>query len=78
MHKRSVLSPECIGCWRCISHCRVQSALRMRLAGRVIVPGMVFALLVVLVFWGGTMAGKASGHWHTSIDNKEYWRLLGR
>ncbi len=22
MHKSSVVSPECIGCWRCISHCR--------------------------------------------------------
>jgi polyferredoxin len=77
MHRKSVISPECIGCWRCISHCRVQEALRMRLAGRVIVPGIAFALLVVGVFWGGTAVGKLSGHWRTSLDIAEYARLLG-
>lgn len=78
MHKQSVLSPECIGCWRCISHCRVHNALRMRLAGRVIVPGLVFAVLVVLLFWGGTLVGRWSGHWNTSLTIEEYARLLGK
>jgi polyferredoxin len=78
MRKKSVLSPECIGCWRCISHCRVQSALSMRLVGRFAVPGIVFALLVVLVFWGGSLVGKATGHWDTAIPIGEYMRLVGR
>jgi len=78
MHKQSVLSPECIGCWRCVSHCRVNQALSMRAAGRIAVPGIAFALLVVLVFWGGTLLGKAGGHWQTSLDIGEYRRLLGR
>jgi len=52
MHKKSVASPECIGCWRCISHCRFNEALSMRAAGRIFIPGFVFALLVVLIFWG--------------------------
>jgi polyferredoxin len=78
MRKKSVLSPECIGCWRCISHCRVQAALSMRLAGRFAVPGIVFALLVVLVFWGGSLVGKATGHWDTAISVGEYLRLVGR
>ena len=47
MHKQSVSSPECIGCWRCVSHCRFNQALSMRAAGRYAVPGIVFALLVV-------------------------------
>ena len=76
MHKKSVASAECIGCWRCISHCRVHSALSMRAGGRLFVPGIVFALLVVLVFWGGTMVGKMSGHWRTGVDIAEYSRLL--
>ncbi len=78
MHRKSVLSPECIGCWRCVSHCRFNQALSMRAAGRYAVPGVVFALLVVLVFWGGTLAGKAGGHWQNGLDIGEYWRLLGR
>ncbi|OGR29446.1 MAG: 4Fe-4S binding protein [Desulfuromonadaceae bacterium GWB2_53_15] len=78
MHKQSVLSPECIGCWRCISHCRFNTALSMRAAGRLAVPGAIFALLVVLLFWGGTLAGKWSGHWNTSLTIEEYARLLGK
>ena len=78
MHKTSVASPECIGCWRCVSHCRFNQALSMRAAGRYAVPGIVFALLVVIVFWGGTLVGKATGHWQTSLDIGEYRRLLGR
>lgn len=78
MQMKSVGSPECIGCWRCISHCRFNEALSMRTAGRLVVPGFVFALLVVLVFWSGTAVGKWSGHWHTSISLEEYARLLGK
>lgn len=78
MHKKSVNSPECIGCWRCISHCRAQGALSMRAAGKMPVSGWVFALLVVAVFYGGTVFGKVSGHWHSSTSTAEYGFLLGR
>jgi polyferredoxin len=78
MHKKSVVSAECIGCWRCVSHCRVNQALSMRAVGWYAVPGIVFALLVVLIFWGGTQVGKAGGYWQSSLDSGEYRRLLGR
>ena len=78
MHKTSVASPECIACWRCISHCRFNGALSMRAVRRFAVPGFVFAALVVLLFWGGTMIGKLSGHWHSSVSLEEYVRLLGK
>jgi len=78
MNQKSVNSPECIGCWRCVSHCRVESALSMRVAGRFVIPGIVFALLVVLLFWGGTLVGRATGHWHTRLDAAEYGQLLRR
>lgn len=78
MHKTSVVSPECIGCWRCISHCRFNGALSMRAVRRFAIPGFVFAALVVLLFWGGSLIGKSSGHWHSSISLKEYVRLLGK
>ncbi len=78
MHKKSVFSPECIGCWRCVSHCRFNQALSMRAAGRFNVPGILFAFLLVLVFWGVTVIGKWNGHWHTSLSLNEYARLLGK
>lgn len=78
MHKTSVTSPECIACWRCISHCRFNEALSMRAFYRFVVPGIVFAVLVVMFFWGGSQIGKLSGHWHNSISIQEYVRLLGK
>lgn len=78
MHKTTVASPECIACWRCISHCRFNEALSMRAVRRFAVPGFIFAALVLLLFWGGTMIGKLTGHWHNSISLKEYVRLLGK
>ena len=76
MHKQSVATAECIGCWRCVSHCRVNEALSMRFAGIYGVPGILYALLVVLFFCGGAHIGKATGHWHTSISISEYRQLL--
>jgi polyferredoxin len=78
MNKTSVTSPECIACWRCISHCRFNEALSMKAVQRLVIPGFVFALLVVLLFLGGTMVGRLSGHWHSSISLEEYVRLLGK
>jgi ABC-type microcin C transport system permease subunit YejB len=48
----------------------------MRVVGRFALPGVVFALLVVLLFWGGSLVGRLSGHWETSLDINEYARLL--
>jgi polyferredoxin len=78
MRKKSVVSVECIGCWRCISHCRVNEALSMRFAGRYAIPGILFAMLVVFLFWGGSLIAKATGNWQTSIGGDEYRLLLKR
>lgn len=78
MHKKNVTSPECIGCWRCVSFCRFNEALSMRFAGQYIIPGVVFAILVAGIFWGGTLVGKATGYWQTNITLQEYRQLLGR
>ncbi len=77
MAKTRVHSPECIGCWRCISHCRAEGALSMKLPGRKIaIPGIIFALLVLVIFCGGTVVGKMSGNWKSAIPIEDYVRLL--
>ena len=76
MHTSSISSPECIACWRCISHCRFNEALSMRAVQRFAIPGYVFAALVLLLFLGGTALGKLSGNWHSTISLEEYVRLL--
>lgn len=78
MAKERVHSEECIGCWRCVSHCRGMGALDMKLTGRKItVNAILFAALVVLFFVGASLAGRATGHWKSQIPYAEYLRLLG-
>lgn len=78
MHKSNVMSPECIGCWRCVSHCRCSEALELRIFRKWPLTGLVFAILLVALFIGGSMAGKLSGHWYSAISIDEYVRLLRR
>lgn len=78
MHAVRVNNPECLGCWRCISHCRVNTALGMRAAGKPAIPGILFAVLLLLLFWGGTRIGKANGHWESLVTPSDYRQLLGR
>lgn len=76
MHATRVNDPECLGCWRCISHCRVSTALSMSILGKLAVPGIIFALCVVLLFWGGTRIGKSNGYWNTVVTPDDYRKLL--
>jgi polyferredoxin len=79
MSSRRVSSPECIGCWRCISHCRADGALTMQLwSSRLALPGLLFALLVVVLFWGGSVMGKLTGNWQTAVTYDEYRQLTGK
>lgn len=72
-----VHSPECIGCWRCISHCRAQGALSMSLPGKKIaIPGIIFALLVIVIFYGVTITGKVTGNWSSAVTAAEYGNLI--
>ena len=76
MGKGRVHSEECIGCLRCVSGCPEPEALQVRLKGGRVVSGMLFAALVVLLFVAGTLVGRATGHWHSSLDRAEYQRLI--
>jgi polyferredoxin len=76
MHKGRVHSEECIGCLRCVSSCPKPEALQLRLKRGKVVGGLIFGVCVVVIFVGGSLVGRMTGHWHTSLDRAEYQRLI--
>jgi polyferredoxin len=76
MHKGRVHSEECIGCLRCVSSCPKPEALQLRLKRGKVVGGLIFGACVVVIFVGGSLVGRMTGHWHTSLDRAEYQKLI--
>ena len=77
---RTVHAPECIGCLECVVACPAPGALEMTLPGRVRRRGIgprLFAVLVVLLFFGGIGAAKLGGVWRNDIPRAEYQRRVG-
>ena len=76
MHAATVRNPECFGCWRCISYCRVHSALSMRFTRRFALPGILYALAVLFLVLGGIGIAKYRGEWHNRVTPEVYHMLL--
>jgi polyferredoxin len=73
----AVSSPECSGCLTCVAHCPERDVLAMQpLFWRRPLTVWVFPSVVVLVFVVAIAAGMASGHWHGSLSNADYQRLI--
>ncbi|HEU0265814.1 MAG TPA: 4Fe-4S binding protein [Geobacterales bacterium] len=78
MQKRRMRSAECIGCYRCISFCKADGALTMKLAWTDVAFGaLLFSTLVVLLFVGVTIWGRMTGQWESALGYADYLRLLG-
>lgn len=76
--KAAVNSPECTGCLECVSHCPESGALQMSTPApwRRRVRPAVFAVLVLVVFFGGINAARFAGKWHTEIPDQEFLRRI--
>ncbi|WP_291317256.1 4Fe-4S binding protein [Desulfuromonas sp.] len=78
MQKKTVRSPECYACYRCVHGCPSPGAVEMKLAGRIALPSAVFALLLILLFVGIDLYGRAAGRWQSDVSPAEIMRLLVR
>ena len=76
MHSRDVVHPECLGCWRCISYCRVHRSLSMRVLRRFSVSGIVYVVALLFVVFGLIGIAKQRGEWHNRVDGETYRMLL--
>lgn len=71
--KTDVTSVECTGCLECVVNCPEEKALRVRtprIWQRTVRP-VVFAVLVLAVFYGGIQLARLSGYWRSNVDQVE-------
>ena len=74
VHKtNSVISDECHGCLKCVAVCPEKDTLYISASKRSgILNPLLYAAVICLLFIGGSVIGKLTGHWKTSISNYEY------
>ncbi len=76
-HSQRVTSPECTACLSCINNCPEEKVLGMGISGsRKQLSGWAFTLLVLAVFASGVGWGMLSGHWHSSLSDRDYLQLI--
>ncbi|MEW6109128.1 MAG: 4Fe-4S binding protein [Nitrospirota bacterium] len=74
--KIRVRSPECTGCLTCVSHCPSKGALNMATRGRKTFNPIIFAVMIIALFFGTVGAGKLAGKWKSSVTLEDYKRII--
>ncbi len=72
---KTIHSVECTGCLSCVQNCPQPGALHISLLGYPL-PPWVFMVIVLVIFSGGLLIGIISGHWHSSLMNEDYVRMI--
>ena len=73
---RRVISPECSGCMTCVSVCPARGALDVASPGRVRVNPLLYAVMVLVIFFGVILAAQRTGHWESDVTYEQYRRLV--
>ena len=71
-----VRSPECTGCLTCVSHCPAKGALDIALPRRTALHPLLFACLIVVIFFGSVTIAKLKGRWDSSVTYQDYQRII--
>lgn len=74
--KIRVKSPECTGCLTCVSHCPAKGALDIAFTKNKVLNPVLFAVLVVVLFFGTIGIGKITGKWHSATTPEEYRHII--
>jgi len=74
VHKTSVVrSDECHACLNCVRACPEKETVFLSITRRKgKIQPFVYAILIVLIFLGGSLAGRATGYWNNAISTSEY------
>jgi len=74
--KIMVMSPECTGCLTCVSHCPAKGALDMSFTKSRVLHPLVFAILVIALFFGAIGIGKIADRWNSAVTYEQYKRII--
>jgi len=74
VHKTTgVISDECHACLKCVAVCPEKDTLYISSAKRSgILKPLLYTAMICLLFMGGSIIGRLTGHWQTEISNYEY------
>ena len=74
VHKTArVISDECHACLQCVAVCPEKDTLYLSAARRnAMLKPLAYAVIVCLLFVGGSLIGRLTGNWQTVISNNEY------
>jgi polyferredoxin len=74
VHKTtSVISDECHACLKCVAVCPEKDTLYISATRRNgIVKPLAYAVIVCMLFVGGSLIGRLTGNWQTGISKHEY------
>lgn len=68
-----VISDECHACLKCVAVCPEKETLYISSGRRSgILKPVLYAVVICLLFAGGSVIGRLTGHWQTGISNYEY------
>jgi len=74
VHKTSsVLSDECHACLQCVAVCPEKDTLYISAARhKGVLKPLAYAMMICLLFVGGSLVGRLTGNWQTAISKNEY------
>jgi len=74
---RTVRTPECNGCFTCVSVCPVKDALEMRtLVGQRRITASQVAVGALAIFVVVAGVARATGHWHGQVPDEVFFQLI--
>ena len=72
---KTIHSVECTGCLSCVQNCPQPDTLQISMF-RYPLSSWGFILLVLVVFSFGLLTGMINGHWHSSLTNLDYVKMM--
>jgi polyferredoxin len=74
---KEVVSDECIGCLACVDSCPVKKTLEVKaISPRWTVSPKVWAVSLVIFFWGSLFAAKMWGPWENKVSTERYMQIM--